>query len=263
MVKRHALAALIIMGTTTTAIQAEGWPELTKENVGKGLGAITGAIIGSKIGGGSGKAAAIAAGTLAGYWAGGTIGARLSQNDRKGIDQATSRAISSGKATTWKNPDTGTRTQVSVQNAASRSDSQLKPALDRLPPIKLENAYYVPTTDINVRGGPGTDYAILHHIRQGQSVPVAGRVVGTDWYLIAEKGKASGFLYAPLMERSNQQSVQSNAIREASTAEQPGRYVARGSNCRVITQKVSLSSGSSESHQFKACQQSNGNWVKV
>ena len=261
--QRYALAALIVLGISATPIQAQNWPQLNKENVGKGLGAITGAIIGSKVGGGSGRAAAIAVGTLAGYWAGGKVGQRLTQIDRRGINRATTRAVSTGQATAWRNPDTGTSTRVSVRDYTPRASSRLKPSLDRLPAIELVNAYYVPSTDINVRGGPGTDFEILHSIRQGKSVPVVGKVIDSNWYLIAEQGKASGFLYAPLMSLDHNQSAQSNAIREASYGAQPGRYAALNQNCRVITQKVSLRSGNSESHQFKACQQTNGNWVKI
>lgn len=261
--KRIVIATLVVMGIAATPIQAQNLPQLNKENISKGLGAITGAIIGSKIGGGRGRTAAIAAGTLAGYWAGGKIGTRLTQIDRRGINHATSRAISSGQATSWRNPDTGTSTRVSVRDYAPRVDRSLKPALAQLPPIELVNAYYIPTTDINVRGGPGTDYVISHSIRKGKAVPVVGKVLDSNWYLIAEQGKASGFLYAPLMARDRQQSARSNAIREASVDSQPGRFMAQGSTCRTITQQVSLRSGNSESHQFKACQQANGNWVKI
>lgn len=259
---KHAVAALIIMSVVATPLQAQKWPELNKENISKGLGAITGAIIGSKIGGGSGRSAAIAAGALAGYWAGGKINQRLTEIDRQGINQATSKAISTGKGTTWRNPDTGTSTQVSVKDYAPPAKHSLKPKLDRLPPIELLNAYYVPTTNINVRGGPSTDYLIVHSIRKGQPVPVIGKVVGSNWYLIAEQGKASGFVYAPLMNADAQQR-NSNAIRVASLNSQPGRYVVQNNNCRVITQKISVRGGGSESHQFNACQQPNGNWVKT
>ncbi len=264
MLKRTAITMLMILGITATPIHAQGWPALNKENISKGVGALTGAIVGSKIGGGSGRTAAIAAGTLAGYWAGGKVGTRLTQIDRQGFNQATSRAVSTGQASTWKNPDTGMRTQVSARDYSPKANnSRLKPALDRLPPIELLNAYYVPTTDINVRGGPGVDYAVLHSIRRGKSVPVVGKVVDSNWYLIAEQGKASGFLYAPLMVVDSKQTAYTNAIREASDASQSGRYAAQDSKCQLITQNVSLRGGSSESHQFKACQQANGNWVKI
>jgi len=262
MIKALSISVIILLSSTANAAD-NNWPELNKENIGKGIGAITGAIIGSKIGGGHGKTAAIAAGTLAGYWAGGKIGAKLSEKDKAGIDQATSTAISTGRNTSWKNPDTGTRTNITVKNSAASLDKGTKAPLKQLPPIELINAYYVPTTDINVRGGPGTEYTVLHSIRKGEPVPVAGRVLNSDWYLIAERGKASGFLYAPLMSFARQQSANNNAIRDAAAEDQPGRYLAQANTCRIITQQVSLNSGSSESHQFKACKQSNGNWVKI
>lgn len=191
--KRYLITAVTIIGLIALPVQAQDWPELSKENIGKGLGAITGAIIGSNIGGGRGRTAAIAVGTLTGYWAGGKAGRHFAQGNQD---------------------VTG---PVPASNYSSKQENRnLKPALTRLPPIELVNAYYHPTTDINVRGGPGTDYAVLHTIRQGKPVPVAGRIIGSDWYLIAELGKASGFLYAPLMEQDHRQLLQSNAIREAS-----------------------------------------------
>lgn len=263
MIRTFSLAGLLLLGISTANAEAPAWPELNKENIGKGIGAITGAIIGSKIGGGNGTTAAIAAGTLAGYWAGGEIGAHLSKKDREGIKQATSKAVSSGKSTSWNNPDTGTKTRITVNDARPDSGRSQNANLQQLPPIELINAYYVPTTDINVRGGPGTEYAVKHSIRQGETVPVAGRVLDSDWYLIAEEGKASGFLYAPLMAFARTQPISGNAIREASASAQSGRYLAQATNCRMITQQISLNDGNSETHQFKACQQTNGNWTRI
>ncbi len=263
MIKQFSIASLLLLSISIANAEAPTWPELSKENIGKGLGAITGAIIGSKIGGGNGTTAAIAAGTLAGYWAGGEIGAHLSKKDREGINKATSKAVSSGKNTSWNNPDTGTRTRITVNDALPGSGKNHSASLRQLPPIEMINAYYVPTTDINVRAGPATEYPVQHSIRQGASVPVAGRVLNSDWYLIAEEGKASGFLYAPLMAVARTQPISGNAIRDASRNAQSGRYLAQASNCRMITQQVSFNDGNSETHQFKACQQANGNWEKI
>lgn len=263
MIKNISIVSLLLLSISTANAEVPTWPELNKENIGKGIGAITGAIIGSKIGGGNGKTAAIAAGTLAGYWAGGEIGAHLSKKDREGISKATSKAVSTGKSTSWNNPDTGIQTRISVDEAWSGSARNQKAPLQQLPPVELINAYYVPTTDINVRGGPGIEYAVQHSIKQGETVPVAGRVLDSDWYLIAEEGNASGFLYAPLMAFASNQPATGNAIREASRSTQPGRYLAQNSNCRLITQQVSITGGNSETHQFKACQQANGNWSKI
>ena len=257
------MTATIICIVATPA-SAQKWPEWNKQNVGRGLGAITGAILGSKVGGGSGRDVAIAAGTLAGLWAGGKVGGRMTQIDRQVMNKSTSKAVSTGQTSVWRNPDTGTRTRVSARDYTPRpTNRNLKPALRELPAVELLNTYYTPTKNINVRGGPGTDYEILHNIRKGEPVPVVGKVLNTNWYLIAEQGRASGFLYAPLMMVDQQQARLGNAVRDASNYRQAGRYVAQNSRCRVITQQISLRGGESEKHQFNACQQANGNWVKI
>lgn len=265
MIKHLVMIPLIVLGLAVPATQAQTpkWPELNKENISKGIGAITGAIIGSQIGGGRGRAAAIALGTLAGYWAGGRIGAYLTEQDRKAMNQATTQAISTGQSSSWRNPDTGTVTQVSVEDYNSEEHKRKRAAVDRLPPIELLNTWYLPNTDINVRGGPGTDFEVLHTITKGEQVPVIGKVIDRNWYLIAEQGKASGFLYAPLMQLDTSQPRQQNAIRMAAYQPQPGRYSASKPDCRLITQTVSLKNGESESHRFKVCQKTNGHWERI
>ncbi len=264
MMKRFIVAAVTAMTITAAPVYAQSWPQLTKENVGKGVGAVAGALLGSQIGGGRGKLAAVAAGTLAGYWVGGKVGRHLSQQDRQGIAQATSQAMYSGQPASWHNPDTGARTHVSVRNVPSYSSNRkLKSALTQLPAVEFINAYYSPTANINVRGGPGTDYTVVHKISKGHPVPIIGKVINSDWYLIAEQGQASGFVYAPLMQLAHNQSYSTNAIRHASVGIQPGRYVAQEQQCRIITQKVKLQNGHTDSNQFKACRQADGNWVKV
>lgn len=264
MIRRYVIAAVTAMTISAAPVYAQGWPQLTKENVGKGVGAVAGALIGSQIGGGRGQLAAVAAGTLAGYWAGGNLGRYLSNADRAGISQATSQAIHSGQPVSWKNPDTGATTNVTVRNLPAYSGKHhLKPALTQLPPVELINDYYSPSANINVRGGPGTDYTVVHNIAAGHEVPVIGKVLNTDWYLIAEQGQAVGFVYAPLMNSGRNQPFGDNAIRHASTTGQGGRYVARNQQCRIITQNVRLQNGRTDSNQFKACQQADGNWVKA
>ena len=262
MFNHYATASLLAFGISLVHVHAhqQNVPEWwIKENISKGVGAITGAIVGSQIGGGRGRAAAIALGTLAGYWAGGRVGAYLTEKDRTAINQATTRAIANGQSSTWRNPDTGTLTEVTAHEA----QTGLKPKVDRLPPVELLNAYYVPNTNINVRGGPGTQYEVLHSIKRGEKIPVVGKVVNRDWYLVAERGRASGFLYAPLTRLDSSQELNSNAIRIASAYPQPGRTLVARHDCRAITQKVSLNNGHSESHQFEVCQKSNGNWERI
>lgn len=239
---------------------------LTEENIGKAVGAAAGALLGSQFGDGRGTLAAVAIGTLAGYWIGGEVGRRLSHGDREGIARTTQSALETSSTQTWRNPDTGVFTRVSVRDAGrdSYEGAHLKAKLAEVPPLELINEYYVADVNINVRGGPGTDYVILHRLGRGERVPVIGKVVGTDWYMISEDGMASGFVYAALVSRSSYQPHSHNAIREAMLkGERPQTYLVEDEQCRIITQEVILPDETKRAHHFKACRQADGNWMEV
>lgn len=255
------LAGVVAVSAGTVGpVQADDM--FTKENVGKAIGAVTGALIGSQIGGGKGKLAAVAVGTLAGYWIGGKIGRSLSDQDRAGIASTTEQALETGESQTWQNPETGVYTEVSVKDDVSSSRRLAK--LQEVPPLEYMNAYYLANSNVNVRGGPGTEYEILHGIKLGEQVPVVGKVVDRDWYMIAEGGQGSGFVYAPLFVRSHEQPEGNNAIREASqSGTLPNTYAVAESQCRTITQDVRLPSGERQQHSFRACRQADGSWVEV
>lgn len=235
--------------------------ELNKENVGKGVGAAVGALLGSQFGDGKGQLAAVAAGTLAGYWVGGRIGERLSQRDQAGIAHTTQRALKTGDTQTWRNPDTGVATRVSVSDAEASADRRGRPAVEQTPPLEMVNALYTANARVNVRGGPSTDYGIVYQLREGEQVPVIGRVSGKDWLMLAENGAGSGFVYEPLLSRSGNSG---NAIRESVDAgESFSTHSAASSQCRLITQEVTLPDDTSRRHEFKACKQPDGSWQEV
>jgi surface antigen len=238
---------------------------LTKENIGRALGAGVGALIGSQVGGGSGRVAAIAAGTLAGFWLGGKVGRHLSESDQRGLASTTQTALETGQPQTWRNPDTGVETHVAVHDTTVERrplESQgLRDRVQYTPPMEVVNAFYTANTQVNVRGGPGTDYAIMDRIRQGQQVPVVGRVKGQDWFLISDGFTGSGFVYAPLFTRSAEQPADGNAVRAASAFTHS--TVAEERTCSLITQEVRLPDGTSETRNLRACQRSDGTWETV
>jgi surface antigen len=264
---RNKFLAVTALSVTVAAAPAAAQEGLwTKENIGKAVGAAAGALLGSRIGAGSGKLAAVAIGTLAGYWIGGEVGRRLSQNDRAGIAHTTQSALDTGQTQTWRNPNSGVYTKVSVDEAGpySGSASPQGPALEELQPLELVNAYYTAETNVNVRGGPATEYPILHRLRRGERFAVIGKVEGADWFMIAEGGTGSGFLYAPMASPSDSQPENGNAIRDAMMlGEQPQRYTADTRECRRITQEVVLRSGQKSVHHFTACRQPDGSWAEV
>ena len=261
------MVAMLVVSPAGFAQQQETWTETLKrqfanENVSRTTGIVTGALLGTQIGSGRGTTAAIIAGALAGYWAGGKLSQKLSAEDKAGIANTTSRAIHTGQTTTWRNPNTGTLTRVSVRESSPATPQSRKLNIQQVPTLELVNSYFAPSVNLNVRGGPGTDYAVLHTLQKGTLVPVVGKVASRDWYLISENGSGSGFVYAPLMDYRDNQT--GNAIRHSMLdGTQPARYRVASNHCRNITQEVLLGDGSRESYTFKACQQDDGSWREV
>jgi surface antigen len=239
----------------------------TSENIGRAVGAITGALIGSQIGDGKKRMVAIAVGTLAGYWVGGEVGRRLSPSDRAGIAGTTQQALDTGQTQTWSNPDTGMYTRVAVQEAEAQPYGYTapEPRVSEVPSLDVVNDFYLADGNVNVRGGPGTEYEVLHRLADGQRVPVIGKVQGSDWYMIAEGDTDAGFVYAPLLVPSDDPATPpTNAIRAAMPhQERPRTYPFEEQRCSLITQEVMLPDGTQSTHNFKACRQADGTWVRV
>lgn len=235
----------------------------TKENIGRAIGTAAGAFVGSQFADGGTAVFTAALGGLAGYLIGGHIGRELSRKDQAGLADATQTALNTGRNQDWKNPETGVTARVAVQDDGYVG-RQLIGRVAELPALELINDYYVTGSNTNVRGGPGTEYAILHRVAKNQRLPVIGRVVGESWYMVAERGSGSGFIYAPLMSRASAQPLSQNAIRDAQIIDEPVRgYAVEQRACRVIDQEVQLPGGDTKTHSFRACQQKDGSWLEV
>lgn len=232
---------------------------LTKENVGKAVGGILGGVLGSQIGGGSGKTAATIVGALAGYWLGGEVGRRMQESDRRGLARTTATAIDTGRSQTWVNPDTGVRTEVQVQDASRGST---RGRIAEVPRLQMINEFYVADSRSNVRGGPGTGYAIVDQLETNEHVPVVGRVTGENWYMVARDGRGYGFVYAPLLNPAPTQVADANAIR-ANAGEDFGGAELAQPECTLVTQKVTMPDGETASEQFRACRTADGSWEVV
>jgi surface antigen len=268
MMKKHILILLASLCLTAGPALAQQGTErdepetpFTKENIGKAVGAAAGALLGTQIGSGRGKLAAVAIGTLAGYWVGGRIGRELTERDQAGIAYTTHEALESGQTQTWQNPDTGVSTRVSVRDAGAGGEHTGLDPLGQAPTLELINGYFIADANINVRGGPGTDYVILYRLARNERVPVIGRVVDTEWLMIAQQGAGNGFVYGPLLSASNESD---NAIRDVMrTGETFATYDAESRECRIITQEVVMPDDRTQVHEFKACRQADGTWMEV
>jgi len=236
----------------------------TTENIARAVGTATGALIGSQLADGTTGVFTTAVGGLAGFLIGGHIGRELSKEDQEGLADATQAALQTGRNQDWQNANTGVNARIKVSDEIENVNSPLIGRIAELPALELINAYHVTRSNTNVRGGPGTEYAVLHRLPNNQHIPVIGQVIGSDWYMVAERGSGSGFIYAPLLSRSKQQSSLENAVRDAQINGAPvKRYAVTKIDCRVIDQEVRLPDGNTKSHSFRACQNSDGSWTEA
>lgn len=256
-----AVVAGLVSGPAAAEHERDHQTPFTKENIGKAVGAAAGALLGTQIGSGRGKLAAVAIGTLAGYWVGGNVGRYLTERDQAGIAYATHQALETDQPQTWRNPDTGVSTRVSVRDAGDAGQQSGLAALGQAPVLELINGFYIADANINVRGGPSTEHVILYRLAQGERVPVVGRVADSEWLMIAENGAGNGFVYGPLFTPSDESA---NAIRDAMySGESFATYEVESRECRLISQEVVLPDDTTRTHEFKACRQSDGTWMEV
>jgi len=252
---RRTAAGKSVLGLAIAALVLSGC-QTEKKDIGTLAGAAAGALIGAQFGGGSGKILAIVGGAVAGGWLGRQIGGYLDEQDKQKLAESTQRTAVSGSTQTWRNPDTGvsvrtevidTETKQETYNVAYRTDR-----VKEVPPIDYIGERYVSTSNMNVRGGPGTNYAVVGKLSKGQSVEVVGKVEGRDWYLLSQDGVGQGYGYAKLLQPTGDEI----SLAGDSVADQPNvqvQQVRDTQTCRTIEQTVVLKDGSERKEQVKAC----------
>ena len=185
-----AMASAVTWSGAATAQSANDL--FTSENVGRSIGAVAGALVGSQIGGGNGKLAAVAAGTLAGYWAGGKIGRSLEGSGTSGVPVTYGQPMPD-TTPAWAEPQGQSYATPAVYEPPSRAP------LRELPAVEEIDAPYIATGNVNVRGGPGTQYIIVDRLRRGDEVYVHGKVADRDWLMVSLDSGDAGFIYRPLL----------------------------------------------------------------
>ena len=85
--------------------------QVNHEGIGMASGGLVGGLIGSQFGGGAGKVAAAAGGAFIGAVLGGQIGKYMDKQDAAEMQRALETAPT-GKAISWRNPDSGNSYRV-------------------------------------------------------------------------------------------------------------------------------------------------------
>lgn len=112
-----AIIALFAIGLSAAGCAQDG-PSGGQIAGGAG-GAVLGGVVGSQIGSGSGRLIATGAGAVIGALVGSEIGRRLSEGDEERLTRTTQDTLENnqtGQTSSWENPDTGHRGEVTPTN---------------------------------------------------------------------------------------------------------------------------------------------------
>lgn len=234
----------------------------TKEGMGTVIGGAVGTIGGTVF---SDNQWVASAATLAGALIGNQIGRHMDEQDRQRMAAATASTMATGKPHKWANPDTNTRGEVRIVATTTKATPVkvrvLKKKVSRVPPLDIIGEPYRSKNNVNVRGGPGTDYETVGKLSPSEVINVVGQVRGKDWYLISQDGTGSGFVYSPLMESApGELSVSNNdTVNGGDTVEV---QVADAVQCRTLEQSFAKADGNSYAEKITACKGPTG-WTTV
>lgn len=209
---------------------------------------------------------------LVGAGVGGFIGNQIGKNlddaDKQQLALETSQALASSKTTSaprqWSNPETGVKGRVSVKdesvNPVQASIPILKDRVKVTPPLDLVGeTYKVASNSLNVRGGPGTNYApVGQSLSKGQDVHVVGTVQSDpNWMLIAQNGAGSGYVYAKGLQATGY-AVAASEQEIPASAETVN--IAAKQQCKTVEQQVTYADNTTDTESVRMCQQGDGSW---
>jgi uncharacterized protein YgiM (DUF1202 family) len=124
-----------------------------------------------------------------------------------------------------------------------------------VPPLDLIGETYRAKEGGNVRGGPGAEYASVGHLNKGETVTVAGKVKGEQWYMISQGGAGSGFVSTNLLTRAPTAVVAKEPVAPGAVEK---KTMQAERTCRTVKQTVTLADKSTREEEVTACQGPNG-----
>lgn len=204
----------------------------------------------------------VAAGVALGAYLGGQLGKYLKdEEDRAKHAAAMKEALNSGKSESWKNTNTNTSGSVKVIDSnvkkAPITTKISKSSVKELPPFdSLIGETYKSKNNINVRGGPSTDYEIVGNLEKNEVVMVVAKVEGSNWFFISQSGVARGFTYAPLLTEAPDELIAKSDIKipKKDITEQE---IFAEQICRTVEQSVTVSDVTKK-EELVACQTAEG-----
>jgi surface antigen len=250
--------AMLVAALTLTSCTQTG--SMAKAQVGAVVGALTGAAAGAGASHDDGNNGALVAARTGGL-VGARIGKELDEQDRARLAASTRATIATGAPQSWSNPDSGVSAKTEVKSTVARREQRqiavLKGKVQQVPPLEFIGEDYTALKAANVRGGPGTDYAVVGRLGIGANTRVVGKVVNQPWYMVSENNIGSGFVSAVLLKPAAAPAAAAPTF-EAPQVDVAKATVAGTSTCRVVTQQITQKDGKTVSEDVEACRGPNG-----
>ena len=247
--------------------------EATKREWGTLIGAVGGGLAGALICGDDYKLVCGLVGAGIGGFIGNRVGKNLDKEDKQRLALETSQALAekpaaASKTREWSNPKTGVKGKVTVKDETTQPVEASIPVLkDRVkvtPPLDLVGeTYKVKSALLNVRGGPGADYAkVAPALAQGTDVHVVGRVQSKpDWVMIARDGVGSGYVFAKGLKSTGYAVAATRKPKLPAGAERIAVEAKR--QCKTVEQEIVHGDNTKDAESVRMCQQGDGSWVNL
>ena len=197
---KKQLLSVAIAVCLTAGVSGCALDQMSKQDIGTGIGVLAGAVIGSKVG--DGGAAGIAIGAAVGGLLGNRIGAHLDEEDRKALAAQTAQnleTMKAGEAMTWKSDRTGNTATVKVSEAKDEQkqiDIPTASAITVPANVKLVQKTYQATKDTTIYTQTSNSSNIVGTRGKNKTTNVMGKTEDGQWLLVSRKGVLVGFVSA-------------------------------------------------------------------
>lgn len=209
------------------------------------VGGLVGALAGSQISKNErGLGAVIGAGLGAAI--GNNIGCRMDRKAQQDAQQAFQRALDTGKAQAWSDPQSGASGRIEVLGPVGSDGGgatnypgrwRYAQGVTVATRVSTVGGTYAASSRINLRAAPNTDAPVVDRLQPGEPFEVAGAVAG-GWLAVIEDGFIQGY-------------VSRSVVRPAGGG---------GGDCRLVEQTVSERGQPSYRERFNACRDASGAW---
>jgi len=210
------------------------------------VGGLVGALAGSQISKNE-RALGAVIGAGIGSAIGNNVGCRMDRKSRQDAQQAFERALETGRAQSWSDPNTGTVGRIEVLGPSSSGSSSGQVFSGRwrfaegvAPATRVSGlgGTYAANGRINVRAAPNTTAAIVDRLQAGEEIEIGGSTSG-GWLAVVENGYVQGYV-----SRSVVRPVDGGG----------------GGECRLVRQTITERGQPSFTERYNACRDNNGSW---